>query len=179
MQDSTFECHVNSLRLVRDKIGCGEVFEQRFTWSLCVDFYGRTFSDRTWRSWKETALAQDDAPELGGFFSAATHYLLLAQAMLRHGNKPGETRNQVSRLRLSHAALKIKAKQDLLPNELPDSISYLDLLAYVETQALRPYSDRHHRRNGLKASQGFYTRNEAIIIASRYPNHRIKREKAA
>lgn len=173
MKDSTHQEHVDCVRAVRRQIGCGAVFEEALTRSLCVERYGRQFSDRTWRTWKETALTQDDAAELSGL-SEATHCLLLAQATLRRGNAPGSTRNQVSRFRLAHAALRIKNKMDRLPEDLPNPVSFHELKAYVETQAMRTYSPRHHRRNGLKASLPFYSPEEVALVTSRYPNHRVK-----
>jgi len=99
--------------------------------------------------------------------SEATYVLLLTLAKL-HIADSSHRRQKVSVARLVEAARQIiKGDQ---PVELLEANSYEQLRSLAELQAARTYSERYHRLNGLKKTQPWYSRAEAIKVLSNYPN---------
>lgn len=172
MQQTTRQRQIEMLVSARQAIGCTRTYSEGWALCQCGRAYGKPIDRRTWSYWKEKVLCAFDPPELGGM-SEASYLLLLTLARLLRGNSATQKSNQVSRGRLATAALSALAGQSPQVPAIPETVSYSDLKGMVEVQALRSYSTRHHRRNGLKASQPFYSREEAEQILSRYPNHRI------
>jgi hypothetical protein len=170
MLESTRTNHIQALMDVREAIGCRRIYEERVALNECTRAYGRHISRQKWAYWKQRCLVFQDAPHLPGM-SEASYLLLLSLAYLLRGND-SSNRSQVSRIRLAKAAQAAMAQGPPYLGNLPETLTYEGLRGLAEQQALRSYSDRHHRRQGLKPSQAFYSQSEAQLILSRYPNHR-------
>lgn len=170
MNESTRTTHVEALIQVREAIGCSCIYDEKVARQDCGLAYGRPVPRQKWAYWKQRCLVAQDAPELGGL-SEASYVLLLCLARLLRGNGP-HNRCQVSRIRLAGVARAAMAQGPPFLPELPELVTYEGLKALVEQQAFRTYTSRHHRRNGLKASKPFYSKSEAELILSNYPNHR-------
>lgn len=131
--------------------------------------YGRPVSRQTWQRWQKRVLASSDLHRFGGF-RAGSHLLLCALAFLSRGNGPRERVRKVPREAIAAIARRALDSEKAIGGSLPEQISYQELRQMVESRALRSYSDRHHRRQGLMRSRKAYSRAEAIAILNQYPN---------
>ena len=172
MLESTRRDHFRALLDARKLAGVHGNHSEEYVRHICELAYGKSISQRSWKRWKERALVCLDSP-LGNHLSEASFVALWTMAGLLRGNKQHRPRNQVSRKRLAEAMVAIINGAPKSIPEPPENISYEELHRLVELQAMRSYSDRYHRMQGLKKGQLFYSRCEALQIMSKYPNHRI------
>jgi len=167
MLHSTKEKHVTALIRVRNVLGYDCFYSEDFVLGKCSIAYGRAPARATWERWKDKVLAHQDPPGPG--LSRASYLLLLTLAGLLRGNSQGSPVSQVSLSRLAEAALSVLRLPEREPS-IPEHVSYSQLRYMAETQAMRTYSDRYHRMNGLKKGQAFYSKTEATQILSKYPD---------
>ena len=174
MRQSTKRSHFAALLEVRTLIGLGGNHSEEYVRHVCAIAYGKPINGRTWERWKARTLAIMDPPELGGRLSEASFLCLWTLAGLLRGNSQSSPRNQVSRLRLAQAVrLVLNGAPRSVPGP-PQNVSYAELRRLAEMQAMRTYSDRYHRMQGLKKTRLYYTRTEALQILANYPDHRIQ-----
>ena len=154
------------LTALRRVIGCSIIYDAGYVRQRCELLYGRALSDRQWRRWRRKVRAEADPTELGGM-SEATYVLLLTHARILCGNtdKAGSKKLPLERL--------VKAAEAVIGSPhctMPEVMTYNAVKHLIELQALKSYTDRHHRRHGLKRSQKTYSREEASEILSKYPD---------
>jgi hypothetical protein len=130
---------------------------------------GYSLSDRQWRRWVEKCCAGHDLEALGGF-TFGSRLLLCTLALLLRPGKGERLKVRVTGLQLAEAAMRVISSSWPCSEKMPLTISYGELKELVQLRTHRDYSDRYHRRMGLKASIPMYSRDEAIAILNRYPN---------
>jgi len=172
MLENTKTQHFQALIDARAAVPFGEFQSEQWVYGECCKTYGRVISSRSWSRWKVRCLTFCDPPGEG--LSFPSYVCLWTMARLKRGNSRQKPVKQVSRLRLACAITSALAGVSPLLPEPPENICYSDLKDLAELQALRSYSDRYHREHGLKKSQIYYSRAEALLILSKYPDHRRK-----
>lgn len=180
MRQSTREKHIQMLVDLREEIGYGDGYREADVLFQCSRAYGlpqlpgypaNLVERQKWGYWKERCLVSQDSPE-NSLMSQASGLLLLSLAWLLRPNNRG-SRVQVSRLRLVKATRAALSDGCTLVDFLPEALTYWELRDHIENQqAFHEYCDRHHRRNGLLKEKQVYSRAEAIVIKSKYPDHR-------
>lgn len=153
----------HQLTEIRRYIGCCQIYSPAYVRARCELIYG-PISDRTWHRWRRRVGAHFDPPSLGGM-SEASYLLLLTMAQLLAGGSGFDRRAPIHIV--CAVAWSILGRP--FP-DIPDFLAVDDLRSLIEIRAGRCYTDRYHRIQGLKKTQAFYSRDEAIAILSRYPN---------
>lgn len=165
----------DQLTQVRRLIGCRIIYQEGFVQAQCERLYGKPLSKSTWFRWRQKVRASADPEALKGM-SEATYVLLLTLAKL-HAASSHHRRRQVPIARLVESARQIIKGNE--PIELLEANSYQQLRDLIELQAARSYSERYHRLNGLKKTQPWYSKAEAIKILSNYPNYSHDQQQAS
>lgn len=157
------------LRQIRADLGRSRLYSSDFVLRRCEIAYGRSIPTRTWLLWRRSVGAGAD--QLMGGVSEATYLLLLARAALLRGNGgvKGGAKLRVPLERLAEVVRVIISGDR--PWDVPPVISYGDLMRLIELRSLRTYTERHLRNQGLKRSQHFYSRAQAVQILSNFPDY--------
>ncbi len=157
------------LRQLRRDIGTARIYSIEFALRRCEMAYGREIAPRTWWLWRRSVGAEGDEG-LGGM-SEASCVLLLAKAALLRGND-GRKGGAFRRVPIERLAITVRAIiSGDRPWDVPTAISYDDLKRLIELRALRTYTDRYLRSQGLKRLQQFYSKSQAVQILNRFPDY--------
>ncbi len=157
------------LRQLRADIGCSRLYAPESVLRRCELAYGREIAPRTWWVWRRSVGAEADQG-LGGM-SEASYILLLTKAALLRGNdaRKGGAFHRVPIERLAIAVRAIVSGDR--PWDVGAVTDYDTLKRLIELRALRTYTDRYLRSQGLKRSQQLYSKSQAVQILNRFPDY--------
>lgn len=176
MRDETLLKQVREVNRLRQVIDAtGPTFPLARVKADVVQVYGRSVSRMTWSRWcQKCSVTAEILAQHGGEYPAGAYLLLMVNAKLSRGNGPKERSRKVTRPQLV-AAVKAHRTKHLAASigQLPQQLTADQLRGYAEAKANRSYHRRTHERNGIKKTQAFYSRAEAVQILDRYPTFSI------